>query len=231
MVSVIVPVFNGERYLRDAVESAITQTLAPLEVIIVDDGSTDSTAELANVLVAEAAEVRIRYESKPNAGGAAARNRGVELAAGNLLAFLDADDLWTPEKLASQIVALEKFRAGMQRSAIWCNSSVLSSMRKRLSLRCPPNAIPGYTHCTMLIRRDAFMRVGMFDTEWQLGEFVAWYLKALENDLASVMLPDVVLRRRLHDRNQGVSKRDFHKDYVRIVKASLDRRRQKGARA
>ncbi len=87
--------------------------------------------------------------------------------------------------------------------------------------------MPGYTHCTMLIRREAFFRVGMFETGWQVGEFVDWYLRAVETGLRAVMLADVVMKRRLHASNQGVQKRDFQADYVRILKASLDRRRQK----
>ncbi len=66
----------------------------------------------------------------------------------------------------------------------------------------------------------------MFETDWQVGEFVAWYLRAMETGLRTVMLADVVLKRRLHASNQGVQKRDFQSDYVRILKASLDRRRQ-----
>ncbi len=224
--------FNGERYLKEAINSIVAQTYRPLEVVVVDDGSTDTTAEIAKALSAGANPgVRIRYEHQTNSGAAAARNRGIELASGSILAFLDADDMWTRDKLSLQIAALHD---NPDRNAVFGHMQQFISPEMddvtRLSLRCPTHAMPGYTHCSMLIRRGAFVRIGMFDTEWQLGEFVAWYLRAIENNLTTMMLPDVVLRRRLHDRNQGVNKRDSQTDYVRILKASLDRRRQKGPR-
>ena len=228
LITVIVPVFNGERYLKEAVESIIAQTYRPLAVVVVDDGSTDGTPDVANALSVESISVCIRYEKQANLGAAAARNRGVERASGGFLAFLDADDIWAPNKLSLQMVALEE---NPDLDAVFGHMQQFISPEldetTKLTLRCPTDPMPGYTHCSMLIRREAFMRVGMFETDWHLGEFVAWYLKAIENNLHSKMLPDVVLRRRLHDRNQGVNKRDFQTDYVRILKASLDRRRQK----
>ena len=229
LVTVIVPVYNGERYVMEAINSIVSQSYRPIEVVVVDDGSTDTTADVTMPLSGEANPgVRIRYEKQTNSGAAAARNRGVELANGNILAFLDADDVWAPNKLSLQILALEN---NPDRDAVFGHMQQFISPEldetTKLTLRCPTDPMPGYTHCTMLIRREAFMRVGMFETDWHLGEFVAWYLKAIENTLHSTMLPDVVLRRRLHDRNQGVNKRDFQTDYVRILKASLDRRRHK----
>lgn len=227
MISVIVPVYNCERYLAQAINSVLQQTLPASEIIIVDDGSTDRTAEIANRFTNGSASI-VRYEWQPNSGAAAARNHGVGLAEGNILAFLDADDLWTANKLSLQAKALDESRDneavfGMLEQFV---SPELDETEKAI-IHCPDKALPGYTHCTMLIRRDAFLRVGLFETDWNVGEFVAWYLRALEKKLASVMLPEVVLRRRLHADNQGRHKRDFQTDYVRILKASLDRRRQK----
>lgn len=227
MISVIVPVYNGERYLAEAINSVLQQTLPASELIIVDDGSTDRTAEIAKQFTNSRGSI-VRYESQPNSGAASARNHGVGFAQGNLLAFLDADDLWTPNKLSLQVKALDESREneavfGMLEQFV---SPDLDATEKA-TIHCPDKALPGYTHCTMLIRRAAFLRVGLFETDWSVGEFVAWYLRALEKNLTSVMLPEVVLRRRLHAHNQGRHKRDFQTDYVRILKASLDRRRQK----
>lgn len=79
----------------------------------------------------------------------------------------------------------------------------------------------------MLIKREAFLGVGRFDTYWQVGEFIDWYLKSQEKGLRTFILPDVVLCRRLHTTNMGIRKRDERMDYVRILKAALDRRREK----
>src|SRR5690242_4967891 len=94
-VTCIVPVFNGERYLGEALDSIFAQGHQPLEVLVVDDGSTDGSAA-----VAKSYGDRVRYFFQPNAGPAAARNLGLEAARGEFIAFLDADDLWHRDKLA-----------------------------------------------------------------------------------------------------------------------------------
>lgn len=103
LISVIVPAYNAERTILDTIRSVQQQTFRDLELIVVDDGSTDRTLEL----VERVAEPRLRVVSQPNAGVSAARNRGIALAAGACLTFLDADDLWMPEKLERQWAALE----------------------------------------------------------------------------------------------------------------------------
>ncbi len=88
--------------------------------------------------------------------------------------------------------------------------------------------IPGYLPGTMLIKRASFFRAGKFSTQWRVGEFIDWYLRAEETGLKSFLVPSVVLMRRIHDANMGIRERTSRIDYVKIVKASLDRRR-KGA--
>ena len=102
-VTVIIPVFNGATYIAEAVESIRRQNHDPLEVIIVDDGSTDSTA---NIVADMSANIRYVYQS--NKGPAAARNRGLLMAKGDVIGFLDADDLWSGNKLRIQCGHLEK---------------------------------------------------------------------------------------------------------------------------
>ncbi len=101
-VSVVIPAYNHARFLPEALDSVLAQTFRDFEVLVVDDGSTDATRE-----VVAAYGNRIRYVHQPNAGQAAARNRGIRETSGGLLAFLDADDSWFPEKLASQVAYLD----------------------------------------------------------------------------------------------------------------------------
>jgi glycosyltransferase involved in cell wall biosynthesis len=101
-VSVVIPVFNQERYLAEAVQSALEQTLQPTEVIVVDDGSTDRSPSIARGFAE-----RIRYVRQTNVGVAAARNRGALLAEGEFVAFLDSDDAWLPEKVVRQVALCE----------------------------------------------------------------------------------------------------------------------------
>jgi len=102
-ISVVIPVYNGRAFLAGALESALSQTYRNKEVIVVDDGSTDGTGEAAAPYAG-----RIRYYRKENGGPSSSRNFGVNRAGGELIAFLDADDTWLPDKLARQADLLDK---------------------------------------------------------------------------------------------------------------------------
>lgn len=221
LISVIIPAYNAERYAAEAIESAFAQGQQPLELIVVDDGSTDGTAQVVAGFAAA------RYVFQPNAGIGPARNAGIALAQGEFLAFLDADDIWAPDKLEWQLAAL-RAEPGLDMVfgfALQFPSPELAEEIER-TIRYVKEPSPAYFAGTMLIRRASFERAGPFPTHLQVGEFVDWYLRAIDLGLTSAMHSRVALRRRLHDSNQGIRKRDAQLDYVRIVKAALDRRRR-----
>jgi len=222
-VSVIIPVRDGARYIVSAIESVLGQTRPPAEVLVIDDGSRDGTKDIVSQLCA----CGVRLIRQRPAGAAAARNHGVKLARYDLFAFLDADDLWTSIKLEQQCAELQSDPAldmvfGHVRHFV--SPDVEPTVRAKL--RCPEESISGPHIGTMLIRREAFERVGSFETEWEIGEFLAWYARAQLLGLREKMLPAVLLERRLHTANQGVLKRCDRSDYVRILKKILDRRRE-----
>jgi glycosyltransferase involved in cell wall biosynthesis len=220
-VSVIVPVRDGERYLPEALESIVEQTLAPAEVIVVDDGSTDGTSGVAARFGPPVRCLRVAP-----AGVAAAVNRGVGAARGSLIALLDADDIWTRGKLGLQVAALERDRAlDVVFGHVEHFVSPELAEAQRASIRVPPEPLAGYSRGTMLARREAMERVGPFDSRWRVGEFVDWWARAVEAGLCAEMLPEVVMRRRLHGGNMGVRKRDDRADFARVVREALDRRR------
>lgn len=215
-VSVILPVYNGARHLADALDSVLSQTVRALEVIVVDDGSTDESREIAVRFSS-----RVHYYRQPNQGTASARNWGVRLAAGDHLAFLDQDDLWLPDKLAIQTEALgsdgrldaifgqvEQFR-----EVTGASPRILGRWRG-----CLPSAL--------LVTRQGFDRVGWFDSRWVIGEWANWYVRAIESRLRFGHPAGLVARRRVHERNKGVLEAGRRLEYVRILKASLDRRRR-----
>jgi glycosyltransferase involved in cell wall biosynthesis len=227
LVSVIVAVHDGERYLQEALDSVLRQTYARRELIVVDDGSTDGTAAILREM-----HRSVRAIHQPHAGVAAALNRGIEAAHGAMLAFLDADDLWVPEKLALQVEALRRHPKV---------EMVLAHLDEFLSPELPvagertmPEArrsMPGLHKGTMLIRREALMRVGLFDTKWVICDFVDWYARAMQARVRSLMLPEVVTLRRLHERNMTRVRKPQHVEYVRIARASLHRRRGSSPRS
>lgn len=217
-ISVIVPVHNGARYLDEALESVRAQNFGKLQIIVVDDGSTDETARVAHSFP------NIEYSYQAQSGAASARNRGVDLSRGEIIAFLDADDVWTPDKLRAQIEVLQKRQADIVLGHVeQFLSPEIDSAQNRA--RVPHEILPAFIPSAIMLRREDFLRVGFFETGWQIGEFIDWFARATEMGLTHHVLPQIVLRRRIHATNQGVSKRQFQNDFVRIVKASLDRRR------
>ena len=222
-VSVIVPVRDGERYLAEALESILAQTLAPAEVIVVDDGSTDGT-----VGVAATYAPRVRCVRQAAAGAAAAVNRGIGEAKGPLIAYLDADDLWMPDKLALQVAAME---GDADLDLIFGHVEQFHSPEleeaDRRAIVASNEQLVGYSRCTMLARRAAMERVGPFDTRWQVGEFVDWHARAVDAGLRMHVVPEVVMRRRMHTSNSGRRAADARVDYARIVRAALNRRRER----
>jgi glycosyltransferase involved in cell wall biosynthesis len=219
-ISVVIPCWNGASYLAEAIESARSQE-GDLEILVVDDGSVD-----ASVSVAERFGDPVRCLALSHEGAAQARNRGVEAARGELLSFLDADDLWTPGSLQRLTAALDRDPAlemALGHTEQFVSPEIAEPDRSRLA--CDPAPVAARVAGAMLVRRPSFDRVGRFSPRLATGEFVDWYARADELGLRSCMLPDTVLRRRLHRTNHGVVRRDARPDYLRVIKASLDRRR------
>jgi glycosyltransferase involved in cell wall biosynthesis len=219
-----VPVHNGERYLGEALDSILAQTYQPLQVIVVDDGSTDATAS-----VAASYQGRVDYYRQPQAGAAVARNRGLSLAAGELIAFLDADDLWHHEKLVRQAA---RFRARPELDLclthvrnFWVPELAVEEQRLRGHPRS--QVVPGYSAVTLLARRELFQRVGSYSADLRVTESVDWFVRAFERGALHEVLPDVLVYRRIHQAN--LTRRcasTGRAEYLELIRASLARRRR-----
>jgi glycosyltransferase involved in cell wall biosynthesis len=224
-VSCIIPVFNGERYLAETLDSVFAQTHVPAEVIVADDGSTDRSAEIAQTYPRPVVTIH-----QPNAGHAAARNLGLSIATGELVAFVDADDLWHPEKLARQLAL---FAARPELGVVFTHLQNFWSPDADPASRPNEDAfrpVPGYTSVTMLARRELFTRVGLLDVTLQHGNDRDWFCRAAEHGVLLEMMPDVLVQRRLHASNRSASLgNNSRAEYLRILKASLDRRRAAGS--
>lgn len=221
LVSIIIPVYNCEEYLAEAIESVFAQSYRPIEVIVVDDGSTDNSAKVTKQFAPD-----VHYCYQPNAGPGAARNRGIMLAQGTFLAFLDADDLWVKNKLALQMEVFdEKSDVDMVFGHVkqFYSPEVKDLITQKI--RIPKETLPGYLSGTMLIRRETFFHVGMFGHQI-IGQVIDWYIRAVELDLHEVMLPEIIYMRRIHKHNLGITHRQLGYQRIHILKAALDRRRE-----
>ena len=222
LVSVIIPVYNYERYLAQAIKSVLAQTYRPIEIIVVDDGSTDGSAKVAKRFTSP-----VNYCFQHHSGIGAARNCGIHLAQGDFFAFLDADDLWMKDKLARQMKAFNdnpKLDMVFGHARQFYSPDLAKFMKEKVHYR--QEIVPAYHTGTLLIKRAAFLGVGFFATDLCLGEFIDWYLKAMDLRLTSLMLPAILMKRRVHGKNTVIRHTDSKTDYLHIVKASLNRQRE-----
>ena len=210
------------RWGRPAAYSVPPTSRRPLGAI---DGSTDGSLG-----VARRYGQRLVADSQPRGGIGAARNRAVALATGSYLAFLDADDRFVPEKIALQMAA---FEADPALDAVFGHMSEFISPDLAADavarLRPATTDAPWPTPNLMVVRREAFARVGPYSTTLRVGVGVDWYARALEAGLRTTVLPNVLLERRLHTDNNGLRERDSRSQYLHVLKASIDRRRQAGS--
>ena len=198
-VSVIIAVYNGEQYLRECLESVLAQSVPPLEVIVVDDGSTDHSAAMV-----ESFGPPVTVFRQQNKGQAAAIAAGLSLATGTCLAFNDADDLWTPHKQEWQLAALADnpdLDVVFGLTEQFVSPELVGEDRRRFSPRVA--IMPGELLQTALIRRRAFDRVGGINPELRGAGITDWIARMKAARLSSTTLPEIVHRRRLHRGNYG----------------------------
>jgi glycosyltransferase involved in cell wall biosynthesis len=218
LVSVVIPAYNSGRFLGEAIRSVLDQNYRPIEVIVVDDGSTDDT-----VVVARSFGEPVQTIAQPHSGIGAARNRAIASARGEYLAAIDADDLWMPEKLSRQTAALA---ADPTVDMVAGQTVEFRTAADGCIVESPPAS--GIVIGAMLIRMEAFHRVGWMRTDLRLGEFIDWMARAQEAGLRMTRMDETVLRRRIHDSNTGIRERGSRSEYAAVVKAALDRRRRAG---
>jgi glycosyltransferase involved in cell wall biosynthesis len=223
-VSVVIPVHNGARYLAAAIESVLGQSHPPQAIIVVDDGSSDSSAQIAAGF-----EPRVTCLRRPQAGAAAARNAGQVAVRTPLLAFLDADDLWQPRKLEWQLAALA---AATGPAMVFGHAEQFISpdldARERAELRCETAPMPAYCCSSLLMANSDFAAVGGFNASLPVGEFVEWFARAKTARLAPLMLPQTVFRRRVHRSNMGRSAEHSRAGFAKAMKMVLDAKRANG---
>ena len=225
LVSVVVPVFQGERFLAETLDSIAAQTYPAVETIVVDDGSTDS-----GHVIARSREVR--YIRQANAGVAAARNTGIKAARGDLIALLDQDDLWVPHKFTRQV---EHMLAHPEVGIVRCRMSVFLEpgtprppwMPMELLESNPPGYLPG----AVLARRNLFDEVGAFDTNLRFANDADWLARAHDAGVKSHVLDEPLLRYRVHNSNDSHLRAATRAELPRLFRAAITRKRQAAASA
>lgn len=198
LISCVIPVFNGERFLGEALESVLAQTYQPVEIIVVDDGSTDGTAE-----VAARYGTQISYLRQSNQGPATARNLGLSAAQGGFIAFLDSDDLWHPEKLSRQMARLQERPELDLCFTRFQHSWVpeLAEEAKRYQGHPLSQPLSAYLMSSLLVRSTVFETFGQFDNGLRGPENMIWFFRTAERGAIIEVLHDVLTYRRIHGEN------------------------------
>ncbi|MBT8404951.1 MAG: glycosyltransferase family 2 protein [Gemmatimonadetes bacterium] len=193
LVTCIIPVFDGERFLAEAVESVLAQSWTEIEVLVVDDASTDSTPEIADAFGEPVRRIRLAE----NRGPAAARNRGLDKARGDFVAFLDADDRWLPAKLERQMARMPDLDLCFTAYQNFWEAELADEAE---AYRDHALSRPMRTFCisTLLTRPAEFARTGRFDESRRFGENMPLFMAAHRMGLRVEVMSDVLAERRFH---------------------------------
>ena len=218
LVTCIVPVHDGEAFLGEALQSILAQDHRPLEVIVVDNGSTDGSAALA-----ESFGDPVRVIRQADLGPPAGRNRGVAAARGEFIAFLDADDVFVEGKLGHQ---LERFTAAPELGVslglsenFWEPGLEEEEARYRANGKLHASHVFG----AMLARREVFDVVGPLDSTRIHGDQVEWFARLVDSDVEVEVLDEVLMRRRMHPASLSHTRPDLD-SYLELVKLRRDQR-------
>jgi glycosyltransferase involved in cell wall biosynthesis len=217
-ISVIIPVYNGKKFLPEAVKSVLKQNYEPLEIIIVDDGSTDGTSELQNSLGEQ-----VHFIFQNNKGPAAARNTGIKAAKGEFLAFLDSDDLWPSDKLKLQTNYL--LNDPDIQVVLGQTKRFDSEHKYEKDFAGKQNPVISVQIGSALFRRTAFEKVGDLDEGLQYSEDHDWFLRAREKGIKILVLENTTLYHRRHNDNMTNKADSNGYQLTTVIKKSLDRRR------
>jgi len=219
LVSVVIPVYNGERYVNETLKSVLSQDYEPVEIIVVDDGSTDKTADI--VLSHET----LHYIYQENQGPSAARNTGIVAAQGEFIAFLDADDMWEPEKLSLQVGYLIRHP----------DVGFVYAHRRMIleeGVEPPPwyteEDVPGLFAGALVARKGVFDNIGVFNPEYRFGENAEWLARAKDGGISMAVLPETLLISRIHGNNLTHHSDEMRHSVLKALKSSIDRQRDRG---
>lgn len=221
LVSVIIAVRNGERFVGSAIESVLAQDYRPYEIIVVDGQSTDRTAEIAQSYGA------VRYVLQTGRGVADAYNIGVDAAKGELVAFLSSDDLWTPDKLTVQVGYMldhPELMYTIARITVFLDPgcAVPPSFRRELL----EGDHVGKVMETVVARKAVFDAIGGFDTSLPVSEDADWFVRTHDHNIPMAVIPRVLLHKRVHDANLTWSTPtpDLHAHLLKALRGSVRRK-------
>jgi len=221
-VSAVIPVYNGEAFLSEAVESIRQRGYRPLEIIILEDGSTDNTKRIARGLNGD-----VHYIYRPNSGLPAARNRGLQISQGNVIGFLDVDDLWRRDKLECQLAHLNEASSADIVIGYTRILMLMDIVEGKHIFKKWADPIFALSVGSALFRRSVFETVGCFDEARRYCDDWDWFMRARECGVTMLVHTEVTQFYRRHVRNMTNQEKLGNHYFTKMLKKSVDRRREK----
>jgi glycosyltransferase involved in cell wall biosynthesis len=215
-ISVILPVYNGGKFIAEAINSVFDQNYKPLEIIVVDDGSTDNTKD-----VLKQYRDKITYIYQENKGSASARNTALDAAGNDFISFIDADDIWHPEKLKTQFALFEKFKS------LEIAMGITAEFDSVINRELLHNSVKKFRPVlgSALFKKTVFDKIGTFDEEMILGQDGDLFMRARENYISIATHNDVVLYYRRHENNVTNNIQKYNYYIFKAIKKAKDRRK------
>ena len=219
LVSVIVAVKNGERYLAQALESIVQSEYRPIEILVIDGHSTDKTANIARDFPF------VRCLRQPTTGIAAAYNFGIQQAKGDFVAFLSHDDVWTQDKLSLQMTYLQEHTT-IQYVTAKTKFFVEPDCELPSGVRTEWLEGEHVSHImeTLVARKSVFQSIGTFNEYLSTAEDVDWFARAKDQEVPMMTVPKVLLYKRMHDENLSVQHKQNNQNLLNVIKGSLNRK-------
>lgn len=225
-VSAIIAARNGEKYISQALESIFNQDYENIEILVVDNGSSDATSEI----VKSYSRVKYVYFAEPNV--ALARTKGVELAKNDYIAFLDQDDVWVKDKISRQVRFLEEnvFYGGVVgHQKLFLEEGTKKPHWLKASFLEYPQT--GYLPSTFLVKRQVFEKINKGNTRHPSASDVAWFFNAKTLNILIGMLPEVLVHRRIHDENETHKIAELHRGLLSVMRESIQSQRSHACEA
>ncbi len=218
--SVVIPAYQASAFIRDAVESVLQQTVPPAEIIVVDDGSTDETAAIAQSIAP-----LVTVVSTDNRGPGSATTTGVNMTRAPVVATLDADDRWKKTKMERQLELLSD--NSQAPDLVFCKMSAFGATH----LKSIDSEVSVYLRSSLVTRRSTFDQVGgMTDFEHRMGEFVDWLGRARAMGLQFGVVDELLVERRIHEQSLSFNlNSDSTRDFLAVARQALLRKKQHSA--
>jgi glycosyltransferase involved in cell wall biosynthesis len=221
-ISVILPIYNGEKYLKDCIESIINQSILPKEILIIDDGSTDNSSTICQKYP------QLKYLKITNKGVANARNKGLEITKYDLIAFIDQDDTWSYTSLETRLNAFNKsnntkiivgrqewFLDGLETRPSWVKEEQMES------------SLDGYLLGCSLIDKKLFEMYGTFDCSFRFASDFDWFFRLKDASENFIQVDDIVLNKRIHALNESRHAKESLTELTKALYKSILRKKRK----